>query len=195
MSALKPRCLLVGRSNLHLEGLACLLGNCFEIRVSGVEARIAVAALGAVVPDVVVVDVEIDEAELEVARLLACTPFAPPVICLIREDIEPVPGLRYLQTTACTAADLLETIQTACGVAVSAPAYKPDSSQQRGLLHATDDVSSQREVRIAEFLALGFAIAEIGEILNLPRRTVAFYKFKIMERNKLIDIKLSANES
>jgi DNA-binding NarL/FixJ family response regulator len=51
--------------------------------------------------------------------------------------------------------------------------------------HKTPDELTSRQREVLQLLAEGHSMKEVGKLLNLTPRTVAFHKYRMMEQLKL----------
>lgn len=188
----RPRVLLADDHALILDGYAKLLADEYEIVGKVSDGRALVAAVGRLNPDVAVLDVAmpllngIDAArqihrERPLVRLVVVTMTEEPAIAaeafragasafLLKRSSgaeltmaidEVLQGRHYV--TPLIAGDLLDTLL---------------SPQER---HAGSDLSA-RQREILQLLAEGRSMKEVGAILSVTARTVAFHKYRMMQQ-------------
>ena len=185
MLEVKPRCLLAGQSTLVLHGLSCLLETDFEVRVSSADDHTAVAAALVFDPKVAVVDVEIGEIELKTARLLTQVRASLPVLCLVREDVQPFTDLQWIKKTNCSRAEFLDAVRAACALTTSPAKCQRNQPESDGRTPGAAVVMSQRERQVVSLLARGLTMKEAARTLHITARTIAFHKYRLMGKNDL----------
>ena len=131
-------------------------------------------------PVVAVIDVGPDGAELETVRLLAKLQPGIPILCLLPDAVAPLPDTRWIRKTECTAEAFLDAIHAAA-VPDRQGTPVPDLTRAKPVLGGL----SQRERQVLGLLMRGLTMKEVGRILNIAPRTVAFHKYRIMEKNDL----------
>ena len=178
----RPRCLLAGQATLLLEGLRSLLEIDFEVRLSSAEGHAAVVAATAFDPKVAIIDIASGDADVNAARLLRQALPDLPVVCLSGGNIEPVPGLHWINTAGCTRAKFLDAVHAACAPIsrfsnrLSEKSWTPPSP-------AVD--FTQRQEQVVSLLVRGLSMKEVGRVLHITPRTVAFHKYRFMQQNEL----------
>lgn len=163
-----------------LDALSCLLAVHFEVQVAPADNQAMLAAAAAFDPTLAVIDVGADGAELKAARLLARFHSGIPILCLLPDAVAPLPELRWVKKSACTAEAFLNAIHAAGAVQIG----------HQGLPLVTPPepvlgVISPRERQVLGLLMRGLTMKEVARILNIAPRTVAFHKYKVMEKNEL----------
>ncbi len=171
-----------------LEGLSRLLDGRFEVRLAPVDGQATIEAALDFDPKVVVIDVELGGAELETARLLIRLRSNLAMVCLLPESLAPLPDLRWISKADCTPAEFVHAVQAACTGAVPPLTEGTDYGEdllRTDVTQISAPVLSQRERQVLSLLVRGLTMKEVGRILNITPRTVAFHKYKIMENNNI----------
>lgn len=168
-----------------LEGLSRLLDGRFDVRVAPVDGPATLEAALDFDPMVVVIDVEPGGTELETARLLIRLRSDLAVICLLPESLAPLGDLRCISKADCTTAAFVHAVHAACAMDVTPAANQNEGCLRADLAQMPAPVLSQRERQVLSLLVRGLTMKEVGRILNITARTVAFHKYKIMENNNL----------
>lgn len=181
----KPRCLLGGRSRLLLEGLSRLLDERFEVRLAPVDGEAAIAAAADFDPKVAVIDVDLGGTELETARLLIELRSSLTVICLLPDSVAPLPELRWISKAECTTTEFVHAVHAACTMAGPPAPHRSEDRARADRVQMPVPILSQRERQVLTLLVRGLTMKEVGRILGITARTVAFHKYRIMENNNL----------
>ena len=193
MSTVRPRVLLADDHRMFREAVAQILNLQCEVVGAVGDGRAALAAAVELRPDVVVLDIGMPLLNgLDAARQLKHKlPQIQIIILTMNED--PDLAADAIRAGACSyllknsaAAELQQAIDEAmCGrtyitplVAkglVDALARGPDASGDH-------TVSSPRQREVLQLLAEGRTMKEIGRILQIAPRTVAFHKYEMMKQ-------------
>lgn len=194
---------IVDDHSLVREGLQSLLSQFSDIRVTGEAGTIAeaVAVIGDVEPDLVLLDLRLGEEEgVEVARQLRASGSDVTILMLSVHDTS-----RHLREALAAGADgyLLKSVAGAdlaagirnavAGETVIGQEFVPKllEDAQRGVPMGQPDVT-KREQEVLELVAEGMANREIAEKLGISARTAQkhlenlFKKFSVHDRTELV---------
>jgi DNA-binding NarL/FixJ family response regulator len=190
---MRPRILLADDHTLLLEAFKALLTPEFEVVGTVTDGRTLIEECGRLDPDVVVLDIGMPLLNgLDAGRQLRAERRSLKLIYL---TMNPSPDLAaealrlgasgyVLKTSA--AHELTQAIREALrGRSYITPLVTRDvvgSLMQQRPMH-TELTTRQREV--LQLLAEGRSMKEVGAILNLTPRTVAFHKYRMMEQLRL----------
>ena len=194
---------IVDDHSLVREGLQSLLSQFSDIRVTGEAGTIAeaVAVIGDVEPDLVLLDLRLGEEEgVEVARQLRASGSDVTILMLSVHDTS-----RHLREALAAGADgyLLKSVAGAdlaagirnavAGETVIGQEFVPKllEDAQRGVPMGQPDVT-KREQEVLELVAEGMANREIAEKRGISARTAQkhlenlFKKFSVHDRTELV---------
>lgn len=193
MQGIRARILIADDHTLVAELCKRLLEAEFEVVGTVGDGRALVQAAGVLKPDVIVVDVTmpvlngIDAAcqvkqELRAVKVIYFTMNPDPRIAAeaFRRGAS-----GYLLKT-CAASEMVAAVRAALqgGSYMSATLSSDDVTYPR--LHPkklveAEDKLTERQREVLQLLAEGKVMKEVGAILNMTTRTVAFHKYRIME--------------
>jgi DNA-binding NarL/FixJ family response regulator len=189
----RSRILIADDHNLVAELCKKLLESEFEVVGTVSNGRDLVRAASELRPDVIVVDVAmpvlngLDAA----ARVKEMLPTVRTIFLTMNNDpMVAAEAFRrgasgYLLKT-CAPAEMVTAVRTALrGCTYLSPTLSKDTvgflRRQRERLEEEGERLTERQREVLQLLAEGRAMKEIGGILNMTARTVAFHKYRIME--------------
>ena len=193
MQGIRPRILIADDHTLIAELCKRLLEGEFEVVGTVGDGRALVRAAAVLKPDVIVVDVTMPvlngiDAACQVQQELRA-------VKVIYLTMNPDPKLAaqafrrgasgYLLKT-CAASEMVTAVRTVLQGRsyMSATLSWDDVSylrrQPKKLVEEEDELT-ERQREVLQLLAEGKAMKEVGAILNMTPRTVAFHKYRIME--------------
>jgi DNA-binding NarL/FixJ family response regulator len=195
----RPRVLLADDHALILDGFARLIADECEVVGKVSDGRAVVAAAGQLNPDLVVLDVAMPLLNgLDAARQIRQkAPLTKIVFVTVNED----PEVAAEAFRAGASAYLLKRsagaeLVTAIGEVLQGLSYVTPliTEELLGvLMHPQEPQGqlelTQRQREILQLLAEGRSMKEVGSLLNLAPRTVAFHKYRMME---LLGVKSNA---
>jgi len=189
----RSRILIADDHNLVAELCKKLLESEFEVVGTVSNGRDLVRAASELRPDVIVVDVAMPvlnglDAAVRVKEML---PTVRTIFLTMNNDpMVAAEALRrgasgYLLKT-CAPAEMVTAVRTALrGQTYLSPTLSKDTvgflRRQRERLEEEGERLTERQREVLQLLAEGRAMKEIGGILNMTTRTVAFHKYRIME--------------
>ena len=189
----RSRILIADDHNLIAELCKRLLETEFNVVGTVSDGRALVRAAGALKPDVVVVDIAMPvlngiDAGQQIKEML-------PAVKLIYLTMNPDAEVAaeafrrgasgYLLKT-CAASELVVAVREVLrGKTYLSPALSRDTvnflRRQHDALVDEADRLTERQREVLQLLAEGKVMKEVGSILNMTTRTVAFHKYRIME--------------
>ena len=187
----RPRIVVADDHALMVGALEKLIGEGYEVVGRFGDGRSLVTEVGALKPDLIILDVSMPLLNgLDAARLIKRQlPGVKLIFVTMNED----PELAAEAFRAGASAYLLKTsapaeLQTALEEVMRGRSYVTPlvtrelvgSLMTQPRPRATDLTPRQREV--LQLLAEGFSMKEVGARLDLTPRTVAFHKYKMMEQ-------------
>jgi DNA-binding NarL/FixJ family response regulator len=189
----RPRILIADDHNLVAELCKRLLKTEFDVVGVVADGRALVRAAGELRPDVIVLDIAMPvlnglDAGRQVKEML---PAVKLVYLTMNPDVEVAAeafrrgGHGYLLKT-CAAGELVHGVREVLrGKSYMSPALTRDTvnflRRQDKKLVREDDCLTDRQREVLQLLAEGKVMKEIGGILNMSTRTVAYHKYRIME--------------
>ena len=191
----KPRVILADDHTLLVEAFEKLLSPECEIVAKVADGRALVAAVQEHHPDVVVLDLAMPLLNgLDAARQIKQIDKSVRLVFVtMNED----PDLAAEAFRAGGAAYLLKRsagseLLTAIGEAMKHRSYVTPlvtEGMLGALMHSTADAGAKqlttRQREVLQLLAEGKSMKEVGSILNVTPRTVAFHKYRMMEQLKI----------
>jgi DNA-binding NarL/FixJ family response regulator len=196
----RPRVILADDHTLLLEAFEKLLIDECEVVATVSDGRALVEAVGSMKPDVVVVDIAMPllngiDAARQIKRVLSDTRI---IFLTMNED----PDLAAEAFRAGASGYLLKRsaaseLQTAIREVMKRRSYVTPlvtEGLMGSMLHARDprqgsEQLTTRQREVIQLIAEGRSMKEVGNILNIATRTVAFHKYRIMEQ---LNIKTTA---
>ena len=189
----RPRVLLADDHRLLREAFAQLLSPTCNVVGAVADGRALLAAAKELRPDVVVVDIAMPllnglDAARQLRRLM---PDVKVIFLTVSEDADV--AAQAFRIGACgfllknsAASELLQAIQDA----VRGRSYvSPQLTQElvASLIDTTETVKnpeelSSRQREVLQLFAEGYSMKQIGRILKITPRTVAFHKYRMMEQ-------------
>jgi DNA-binding NarL/FixJ family response regulator len=196
------RILIADDHNLVAELCKKLLENEFEVVGTVCDGRALVRAAAELKPDVIVVDIAMPvlnglDAARQVREMF-------PAVKLIFLTMNPDPEVAaeafrrgasgYLLKT-CASSEMVTAVRNVLrGIPYLSPKLSKDTvdflRRQRETLATKEERLTERQREVLQLLAEGKAMKEIGDILKMTARTVAFHKYRIME---VLDAKSNAD--
>jgi DNA-binding NarL/FixJ family response regulator len=193
MTRNRSRILIADDHTLVADLCKKLLETEFDVVGSACDGRALVQKAIALKPDVIVVDIAMPilnglDAGRQVKELL-------PAVKLVFLTMNPDPEVAaeafrrgasgYLLKT-CAADELVIAVrQVLRGVSYLSPRLSKDTvqylSRQSKTLREEGERLTERQREVLQLLAEGKVMKEVGSILNMTTRTVAFHKYRIME--------------
>ena len=190
---LRPRILLADDHTMLLDAFRALLEPEFEVVGTATDGRMLIEEFSRLKPDVVVIDVGMPLLNgLDAGRQLKALQRSVKLIYL---TMNPEPDLArealrlgasgyVLKSSA--ASELKQAIQEALkGRSYITPLLTRDVVGS--LIHQRPNRAdlTMRQREVLQLLAEGRSMKEVGAILNLTARTVAFHKYRMMEQLRL----------
>jgi DNA-binding NarL/FixJ family response regulator len=193
MQGIRPRILIADDHTLIADLCKRLLETEFEVVGTVGDGRALVRAAATLKPDVIVVDITmpvlngIDAAcqvkqELRAVKVIFLTMNPDPEIAAeaFRRG-----GSGYLLKT-CAASEMVAAVRAVLqGRSYMSAALSRDDvaylRRQPKKLAEEGDKLTERQREVLQLLAEGKVMKEVGAILNMTTRTVAFHKYRIME--------------
>ena len=189
----RSRILIADDHNLVAELCKRLLETEFDIVGVVSDGRALVRAAGALRPDVIVVDIAMPilnglDAGQQVKEIL---PAVKLVYLTMNRDVEVAAeafrrgASGYLLKT-CAAAEMLVAVREVLrGKTYMSSALSRDTvnflrRQDRQLVNEGDRLT-RRQREVLQLLAEGKVMKEVGDILNMTTRTVAYHKYRMMD--------------
>jgi DNA-binding NarL/FixJ family response regulator len=189
----RPRILIADDHNLVAELCKRLLETEFDVVGVVVDGRALLRAAGELRPDVIVLDIAMPvlnglDAGRQVKEML---PAVKLVYLTMNPDVEVAAeafrrgGHGYLLKT-CAAGELVLGVREVLrGKTYMSPALSRDTvnflRRQDKKLVQEDDRLTERQREVLQLLAEGKVMKEVGGILNMSTRTVAYHKYRIMD--------------
>lgn len=193
MQGIRPRILIADDHTLIADLCKRLLETEFEVVGTVGDGRALVRAAAISKPDVIVVDITMPvlngiDAACQVKQEL-------PAVKVIYLTMNPDPEIAadafrrgasgYLLKT-CAASEMVAAVRAVLqGKSyMSATLFRGDVTQLRRRpkkLVEEEDKLTERQREVLQLLAEGKVMKEVGAILNMTTRTVAFHKYRIME--------------
>jgi DNA-binding NarL/FixJ family response regulator len=198
----RSRILIADDHNLVAELCKKLLEKEFEVVGTVCDGRALVRAAAELKPDVIVVDIAMPvlnglDAAGQVREMF-------PAVKLIFLTMNPDPEVAaeafrrgasgYLLKT-CASSEMVTAVRNVLrGLPYLSPTLSKDTvdflRRQRDTLANKEERLTERQREVLQLLAEGKAMKEIGDILKMTARTVAFHKYRIME---VLDAKSNAD--
>jgi DNA-binding NarL/FixJ family response regulator len=189
----RSRVLIADDHNLVAELCKQLLENDFDVVGSVSDGRALVRAAGELKPDVIVLDIAMPvlnglDAGRQIKKIL-------PAVKLVFLTMNPDADVAaeaftrgasgYLLKT-CAAAEMVQAVhQVLRGKTYLSKALSRDTIDslrwQHKELVKEDERLTDRQREVLQLLAEGKVMKEIGDILHMTTRTVAYHKYRIME--------------
>jgi DNA-binding NarL/FixJ family response regulator len=189
----RPRILIADDHNLVAELCKRLLEPEFDVVGTVDNGRALVRAASGLKPDVVVLDIAMPllnglDAGRQVKEML---PGVKLVYLTMNPDLEVAAeafrhgASGYLLKT-CAAAEMVQAVRAVLrGKSYMSPALSRDAVNflrwQHKKLVDEDERLTERQREVLQLLAEGKVMKEVGDILHMTTRTVAFHKYRIME--------------
>jgi DNA-binding NarL/FixJ family response regulator len=189
----RPRVLIADDHNLVAELCKRLLETEYDVVGIVSDGRALVRSAGELKPDVVVVDVAMPvlnglDAGLQVKEML---PAVKLVYLTMNTDVEVAAeafrrGAHGYVLKTCAAAEMVLAVREVLrGKSYVAAALSRDTvnflrRQDRKLIRE-DERLTERQREVLQLLAEGKVMKEVGDILNMATRTVAYHKYRMME--------------
>jgi DNA-binding NarL/FixJ family response regulator len=189
----RPRVLIADDHNLVAELCKRLLETEYDVVGIVSDGRALVRSAGELKPDVVVVDVAMPvlnglDAGLQVKEML---PAVKLVYLTMNTDVEVAAeafrrGAHGYVLKTCAAAEMVLAVREVLrGKSYMAAALSRDTvnflrRQDRKLIRE-DERLTERQREVLQLLAEGKVMKEVGDILNMATRTVAYHKYRMME--------------
>ncbi len=189
----RPRILIADDHNLVAELCKRLLEPEFDVVGTVDNGRALVRAAGGLKPDVIVLDIAMPllnglDAGRQVKEML---PAVKLVYLTMNPDLEVAAeafrhgASGYLLKT-CAAVEMVQAVRAVLrGKSYMSPALSRDAVNflrwQHKKLVEEDDRLTERQREVLQLLAEGKVMKEVGDILHMTTRTVAFHKYRIME--------------
>ena len=191
----RARVLLADDHTLLLDAFQKLLAEHFDIVGQARDGRAVVAAVDALKPDVVVLDISMPQLNgLEAGRQIKQRHRDVKLVFLTMNEDEGLAAEAFRSGASgyvlkrSAASELVTAIQDVVqGRSYITPLIT--GGVVEALMH-TDDRGpghelTPREREVLQLLAEGHSMKEVGNILNVSARTVAFHKYRMMEQLKL----------
>jgi DNA-binding NarL/FixJ family response regulator len=189
----RARILIADDHNLVAELCKRLLENDFDVVGSVADGRALVRAAGELKPDVIVLDIAMPvlnglDAGRQVKKML-------PAVKLVYLTMNPDPDVAaeafargasgYLLKTCAASEMVLAVTQVLRGKTYLSKALSRDTIdslrwQHKELVNEEERLTD-RQREVLQLLAEGKVMKEIGGILHMTTRTVAYHKYRIME--------------
>jgi DNA-binding NarL/FixJ family response regulator len=189
----RPRVLIADDHILVAELCKRLLETEYDVVGIVGDGRAMVRAAGELKPDVIVVDVAMPilnglDAGRQVKEIL---PAVKLVYLTMNPDVEVAAeafrrGAHGYLLKTCAAAEMVQAVRDVLrGKAYMAAALARDTvnflkRQDKNLVYE-DDRLTDRQREVLQLLAEGKVMKEVGDILNMTPRTVAYHKYRMME--------------
>jgi len=198
----RSRILIADDHTLVAELCKKLLENEFEVVGTVSDGRALVQAASELKPDVIVVDIAMPVLNgLDAARKAReIIPAVKLIFLTMNNDPElAAEAFRrgasgYLLKT-CASSEMVTAVRKVLrGMTYLSPTLSKDTvdflRRQRETLGKEEERLTERQREVLQLLAEGKAMKEIGDILKMTTRTVAFHKYRIME---VLDAKNNAD--
>jgi len=180
---------------LYREGLAATLNSKQHFRVAGtvgtpLEAQ---AALRELQPDVVIVDVALDDSRSMIRALRAENDRSHIIAFAVREDVSTIidyaaAGADGFVTASGSVADLVEAIERVaagellCSPRLAAQLLRRAAHQTSAAEHIAGPVLTSREQQVFSLLKQGSSNKEIATTLNIAEATVKNHAHHLLEK-------------
>ena len=194
---LKPRILIADDHILVAEACKKLLEPEYEVVGTVCDGRALVRAAAELKPNIVLVDIGMPMLNgLDAGRQIKeAAPSIKVVYLTMNPDVELAAEAFRRKASAyilktCAASELLIAIRTVLrGCTYLSPTISKDSvgfltRQDKDLVEEGARLT-ERQREVLQLLAEGKSMKEVGAILNVATRTVAFHKYRMMEQLKL----------
>jgi len=198
----RSRILIADDHNLVAELCKKLLENEFEVVGTVCDGRALVQAAIELKPDVIVVDIAMPVLNgLDAAgQVREMFPAVKLIFLTMNNDPEVAAeafrrgASGYLLKT-CASSEMVTAVRNVLrGLPYLSPTLSKDTvdflRRQRETLASKEERLTERQREVLQLLAEGKAMKEIGDILKMTARTVAFHKYRIME---VLDAKSNAD--
>ena len=189
----RPRVLLADDHTLLLEAFQRLLADDCDVVGTASDGRALVAAAVELRPDIAVVDIAMPALNgIDAARQLKrLAPNTRVIFLTMNED--PQVAAEALRAGAsgyllkrCAGAELSAAIrEVMIGHSYVTPLAMEGLVDQIAHPHATSEALTPRQREIVQLIAEGRSMKEVGALLNITPRTVAFHKYRVMEQLSL----------
>jgi len=198
----RSRILIADDHNLVAELCQKLLENEFEVVGTVCDGRALVQAAIELQPDVIVVDIAMPVLNgLDAARQVREMFPAVKLIFLTMNNDPAVAAEAFRRGASgyllktCASSEMVTAVRNVLrGIPYLSPTLSKDTvdflRRQRDTLEEKEERLTERQREVLQLLAEGKAMKEIGDILNMTARTVAFHKYRIME---VLDAKSNAD--
>jgi len=198
----RSRILIADDHNLVAELCQKLLENEFEVVGTVCDGRALVQAAIELKPDVIVVDIAMPVLNgLDAARQVREMFPAVKLIFLTMNNDPAVAAEAFRRGASgyllktCASSEMVTAVRNVLrGIPYLSPTLSKDTvdflRRQRDTLEEKEERLTERQREVLQLLAEGKAMKEIGDILNMTARTVAFHKYRIME---VLDAKSNAD--
>jgi DNA-binding NarL/FixJ family response regulator len=189
----RPRVLIADDHNLVAELCKRLLETDFDVVGVVANGRALVRAAGELKPDVIVLDVAMPvlnglDAGRHIKQML---PAVKLVYLTMNPDVEVAAeafrcgASGYLLKT-CAAAEMVLAVRDVLrGKSYVSPALSRDAisfmRRQNKKMVKEDERLTERQREVLQLLAEGKVMKEIGDVLHMTTRTVAYHKYRMME--------------
>jgi DNA-binding NarL/FixJ family response regulator len=189
----RSRILIADDHTLVAELCKKLLETEFDVVGTVSDGQALVRAAGELKPDVIVVDVAMPilnglDAARQVREML---PAVKVIFLTMNPDIEIAAeafrrGANGYLLKTCAAAEMVLAVRDVLrGKSYMSPALSKDTvnflrNQDRQLVNE-DERLTERQREVLQLLAEGKVMKEVGAILNMATRTVAYHKYRMME--------------
>ena len=198
----RSRILIADDHNLVAELCQKLLENEFEVVGTVCDGRALVQAAIELKPDVIVVDIAMPVLNgLDAARQVREMFPAVKLIFLTMNNDPAVAAEAFRRGASgyllktCASSEMVTAVRNVLrGIPYLSPTLSKDTvdflRRQRDTLEEKEERLTERQREVLQLLAEGKAMKEIGDILKMTARTVAFHKYRIME---VLDAKSNAD--
>jgi DNA-binding NarL/FixJ family response regulator len=198
----RSRILIADDHNLIAELCKKLLESEFEVVGTVSDGRALVRAALELKPDVIVVDIAMPVLNgLDAARQVREMFPAIKLIFLTMNDDPEVAAEAFRRGASgyllktCASSEMVTAVRNVLrGIPYLSPTLSRDTvdflRRQRETLDEEGERLTERQREVLQLLAEGKAMKEIGDILKMTTRTVAFHKYRIME---VLDAKSNAD--
>jgi DNA-binding NarL/FixJ family response regulator len=189
----RPRVLIADDHNLVAELCKRLLETDFDVVGVVANGRALVRAAGELKPDVIVLDVAMPvlnglDAGRHIKQML---PAVKLVYLTMNPDVEVAAeafrcgASGYLLKTCAAAEMVLAVRDVLLGKSYVSPALSRDAisfmRRQNKKMVKEDERLTERQREVLQLLAEGKVMKEIGDVLHMTTRTVAYHKYRMME--------------
>lgn len=186
----RPRLIIADSHRLIVAGLDKLLSSDFEVLLTVGDGRSLVNATQALLPDVILTEIGMPlmnglEAIHRIKRLIP----AIKAICVTANcDLEVISeafrrgASGYVPKTASGAELISATWEVLRGERYISPTLLAHiNAPGSAALNPEEIPLTERQMEVLQLLAEGRTMKEVGAVLNLTTRTIAFHKYRLME--------------